>query len=389
MTDLTKIIGDAAKARGFAMVGFARLHPLQARDQFFSDWLADGRHGTMQYLARDPARRINARVLDSRFKTVVSLAYPYAAVRPPEIDWRAELRGRVAAYALGPDYHDYVLAAAKSVAAAIGADHPDSITRTYVDTGPVFEREWASQAGLGWFGRNTMLLNREHGSYFFLAEIFTDLEIDAPAAPYRDHCGTCRRCVDLCPTGALEDSYKIEPRVCISYLTIEHRGAIARELRPKLGEWIFGCDICNDVCPWNTPENEAKHDGDRPAALPFLPDLLALDDAAFSRRFSGSAIKRTKRSGLLRNAAIVLRNTGNREAVPVLARTLENESEPIVRAHAAWALGTLDGAAARNALERALQREIDTEVAREIGLALGEIETQVLVKARAPLETRK
>ncbi|MFZ0658947.1 MAG: tRNA epoxyqueuosine(34) reductase QueG [Candidatus Binataceae bacterium] len=394
MVDLTKIIETAARARGFAMVGFARLHPLAARGEFFADWLADGRHGTMQYLARDPARRIDPRVLDSRFKSVVSLAYPYAAVRPPEIDWRAELRGRMAAYALGPDYHDYVLAAAKSVTAAILTEHPRSITRTYVDTGPVFEREWASQAGLGWFGRNTMLLNREHGSYFFLAEIFTDLAIDAPAAPYRDHCGTCRRCVDLCPTGALEDGYKIEPRVCISYLTIEHRGAIALELRPKLGEWIFGCDICNDVCPWNAPENEPKEkalkdNSDRLAALPFLPDLLALDDAAFGRRFSGSAIKRTKRRGLLRNAAIVLGNTGNRDAVPALARTLENEYEPTVRAHAAWALGNLGGAAAQGALERALRRETQREVADEITLAMGEIKSQALVKTPAPLETRK
>ncbi|HUY37499.1 MAG TPA: tRNA epoxyqueuosine(34) reductase QueG [Candidatus Binataceae bacterium] len=385
MANLTKIIDDAARARGFAMVGFARLHPLDARDKFFADWLADGRQGTMQYLAREPGRRIDPRVLDPRFQSVISLAYPYAAVRAPEIDWRAELRGRMAAYALGPDYHDYVLAAAKSVAATLVAQRPDSITRTYVDTGPVFEREWASQAGLGWFGRNTMLLNREHGSYFFLAEIFTDLEIDAPAAPYRDHCGTCRRCVDLCPTGALEDGYKLEPRVCISYLTIEHRGAIARELRPKLGQWIFGCDICNDVCPWNAPEN----DNDQLSALPFLPDVLALDDAAFSRRFSGSAIKRAKRRGLLRNAAIVLGNTGNRDAVPALARTLEYESEPIVRAHAAWALGNLGGTAAQSALERASRRETLPEVVQEITLAIGEIESQALVKARAPLETRK
>ncbi|MHB8381076.1 MAG: tRNA epoxyqueuosine(34) reductase QueG [Candidatus Binataceae bacterium] len=368
MPRLTEIIEKTARASGFAMVGFARLHPLASREEFFADWLAEGRHGTMGYLAREPARRIDPRVLDSRFKSVVSLAYPYTAARPPEIDWRAELRGRIAAYALGPDYHDHVLAGAKAVAAAIAAARPGAITRAYVDTGPVFEREWASRAGLGWFGKNTMLLNREHGSYFFLAEIFTDLEIEAPAALYRDHCGTCRRCVDLCPTGAIEDGYKLEPRVCISYLTIEHRGAIAVELRPKLGQWIFGCDICNDVCPWNASEGGS----DRPAALPFLPDILALDDAGFSRRFSGSAIKRTKRRGLLRNAAIVLGNTRNRDAVPALARTLENEIEPIVRAHAAWALGTLGGIAAHRALERALRRESQPEVATEVAMAIGE-----------------
>jgi epoxyqueuosine reductase len=371
MPDLPKHIEAAARARGFAMVGFAGLHPLNNRKEFFADWIADGRAATMAYLAREPARRIDPRVLDSRFKSVVSLAYPHAAARPPEIDWRAQMRGRIAAYALGPDYHDYVLAAAQSVAAVIAAEHPGSITRTYVDTGPVFEREWAAQAGLGWFGRNTMLLNREHGSYFFLAEIFTDVEIEAPAAPYRDHCGTCRRCLELCPTGALEDGYKLEPRVCISYLTIEHRGAIARELRPKLGPWIFGCDICNEVCPWNAP---AAQGGDF-AALPLLAEILALDDAAFSARFSRSAIKRTKRRGLLRNAAIVLGNTGNRDAVPVLAHALGNEYEPLVRAHAAWALGRLGGAAARRALEHRLRRETEPAVVREGGLALGEIES--------------
>jgi epoxyqueuosine reductase len=215
-----------------------------------------------------------------------------------------------------------------------------------------------------------MLLNREHGSYFFLAEIFTDLEIDTPAPPYRDHCGTCRRCVELCPTGALESGYKLEPRLCISYLTIEHRGAIPRELREKLGYWIFGCDICNDVCPWNAPADESEHH----AALPYLPDILALDDAAFSRRFSRSAVKRAKRRGLLRNAAVALGNTGNRDAVPALASALESDREAIVRAHCAWALGNLGGAAARRALSVALRRESEPEVSQEIRLAIGETE---------------
>ncbi|HVA80388.1 MAG TPA: tRNA epoxyqueuosine(34) reductase QueG [Candidatus Binataceae bacterium] len=366
--DLIQFIETAARACGFAMVGYARLDRLADREGFFADWITSGRHGAMTYLAREPARRIDPRVIDSRFKSVVSLAYPYTAARPPEIDWRAELRGRIAAYALGPDYHDYVLKAARAVADALAARHPDSITRTYVDTGPVFEREWAVRAGLGWFGRNTMLLSREHGSYFFLAEIFTDLEIDAPAAPYRDHCGTCRRCADLCPTGAIEDGYKLEPRVCISYLTIEHRGAIAHELRPKLGQWIFGCDICNDVCPWNSPPEP----GATLAALPYLPDLLALDDAGFGRRFTRSAIKRTKRRGLLRNAAVVLGNTGNRDAVAALARTLAGEHEDLVRGHAAWALGRLGGAPARRALEAAARRETDRAVLDEVARALSE-----------------
>lgn len=365
---LTETIESVARDCGFAMVGYARLRPLEDRERFFSDWIAQGRHGSMGYLAREPARRIDPRLVDPRFRSIVSLAFPYAAARVPDIDWRTQMRGRIAAYALGPDYHDYVLAAAKSVASVISGAHPGFLTRTYVDTGPVFEREWAAKAGLGWFGRNTMLLNREHGSYFFLAEIFTDLAIDAPAQLYRDHCGTCRRCVDLCPTDALESGYKLEPRACISYLTIEHRGSIPRDLRAKLGQWIFGCDICNDVCPWNSPGGEAEHH----AALPYLPEILALDDAAFSRRFNRSAIKRTKRCGLLRNAAVALGNTGNRDAVPVLSLALASEREAVIRAHCAWALGILGGAAARRTLEVALSRERELEVAQEIRLALDE-----------------
>jgi epoxyqueuosine reductase len=357
----------AARREGFALVGFARLRRLAEREPFYSQWLADGRAGTMSYLAREPERRFDPRTLNPRFKSVVSLGYAYAAPAYPDIDWRAELRGRVAAYALGPDYHDYVLEHARAVSAALSSERPGAVTRVYVDTGAVFEREWAMRARLGWFGKNTTLLNREHGSYFFLAEIFTDVEFDAPAAPYREHCGTCRRCLDLCPTGALEDGFKMEPRLCISYLTIEHRGAIPIELRLKLGNWIFGCDICQEVCPWNEPGCDAAA---LDALAPSLPTLLALDQAAFSRRFTKSAVKRAKRGGLLRNAAIALGNSGNRDAVAPLALALGSDADALVRAHAAWALGRLGGAAAIRSLERARRIERDPAAAGEIALAL-------------------
>jgi epoxyqueuosine reductase len=365
--NLNRIIEDAAREHGFAMVGFARLRRLDEREDFYRGWLDDGRAGTMSYLAREPERRFDPRRLDPRYKSIVSLAYPYAAPAPPRVDWRAELRGRIAAYALGRDYHDYVLKHARAVADTLAAARPGTIARAYVDTGPVFEREWGAAANLGWFGRNTMLLNRERGSYFFLAEIFTDAELEATSEPYGEFCGTCRRCLDLCPTGALQEGYKMEPRVCISYLTIEHRGAIPRELRAKLGEWIFGCDICQEVCPWN---GEAVLGAiENPALMPYLPDILALDDAAFGRRFTKSAIKRTKRRGLLRNAAIVLGNTKNPDAIPALARALD-DPEPITRAHAAWALGNIGGHAARRALEHAHSRESDPDAACEINDAL-------------------
>ena len=320
----------------------------------------------MAYLAREPERRLDPRAIDGRFRSVVSLGWSYAAPIAPRLDWKTELRGRIAAYALGPDYHDHVLKAARAVATAIELIRPGAVTRAYVDTGPVFEREWAARSGIGWFGKNTMLLTRERGSYFFLAEILTDVEFEANDAPYREHCGTCRRCLDLCPTHALEDGYVMEPRVCISYLTIENRGAIAKELRPKIGMWLFGCDICQEVCPWNETPPES---GDRDL-MPYLPELMALDDAAFSHRFMKSAVKRAKRRGLLRNAAVVLGNTGNRDAVPALMRVMEQEPEALVRGHAAWALGELGGTAARRALQRARRRETESSVVEEVDAAL-------------------
>ena len=366
MPNFNQIVTATAREQGFAMVGFAALRPLDERREFYREWLDDGRHGAMDYLAREPERRFDPRVLNSRFTSVISLAYPYHSPAPPKLDWRAELRGRIAAYALGPDYHDVVLKKARAVADGLSQLREGVVARAYVDTGPVFEREWAAEGRLGWFGKNTTTLNREHGSYFFLAEIFTDLELEPTGGAYREHCGTCTRCLDLCPTAALTDGYLMEPRLCISYLTIENRGPIPRELRPKLGNWIFGCDICQEVCPWNEPFEETI----APELMPFMPDLMALDDAAFSRRFSKSAIKRAKRPGLLRNVAVALGNTGNREAVPILARAMEHEPEPLIRSHAAWALGALGGDIAKRALERGRHWELDSEVAAEIIYAL-------------------
>jgi len=358
-------ITRAANELGFVLVGFARLRQLKERASFYRQWLDDGGHATMAYLAREPERRFDPRRLDARYKSVVSLGYPYAARAIPDVDWRGELRGRIAAYALGRDYHDVVGRQARAVAKVISQLRPGSITRAYVDTGPVFEREWAANARLGWFGKNTMILNRGHGSYFFLAEIFTDVEFEATTEPYREHCGTCRRCLDLCPTGALADGYVMRSGLCISYQTIENRGAIARELRSKLGNWIFGCDICNDVCPWN---DLAADDGSTDL-VPRLPELLALNDEEFGRRFTKSAVKRAKRRGLLRNVAVALGNTRNPDAAAPLVRALETEPEPLIRSHAAWALGQIGGRAARRALARALA-DCDAAVRDEAAAAL-------------------
>lgn len=364
MISLSSQISDAARGQGFVLIGFSPLRRLP-RERFYSSWLAEGRQGDMAYLAREPERRFDPRRIDPRLRSVVSLGFPYRAPAAPRVDWKRELRGRIAAYALGSDYHDRVEAKARAVAARLSALQRGVTTRTYVDTGPVFEREWASAGGLGWFGKNTNLLNRDHGSYFFLAEIFTDAEFEEVGQPYGEFCGTCRRCLDLCPTGALTEGYLMEPRLCISYLTIEHRGAIPVALRPRLGNWIFGCDICQEVCPWNPPSGS-----DGAELAPYLAALMALDEAGFRRRYAKTAVGRAKRRGLLRNVAIALGNSGNPEALAPLVAALEGEPEALVRAHAAWALGRLGGAAARAALERQARRDHDGAVRAEIAAAL-------------------
>ena len=370
MGTLERSITRFAEGLGFALTGFAPIRRLGEREAFFGGWLKNGRAAEMGWLGREPDRRFDPRNLDPRLRSVISLAYPYAAPPVPQLDWRATLRGRIAAYALGPDYHEVVLAKARAVANELTSMRPQAVVRAYVDTGPVFEREWAAEARLGWFGRNTNLINRHEGSYFFLAELVTDIEFDYTSEPYRDHCGKCRRCLDLCPTKALSDGYLLDSRLCISYLTIEHRGPIPTELRPQLGNWIFGCDICQEVCPWNS--DATGPDSAIDELLPSLADLMALDNEGFRRRYGKTAVTRTKRRGLLRNVAIALGNSRNPAAIPILTRALLDEPEPLVRQHSAWALGQFYDRSARLSLEQRLRVETDPVVLSEIRHVLEE-----------------
>jgi epoxyqueuosine reductase len=364
MAGREETIAAAAHAVGFARAGCTPLAPLSCAS-FLAAWLAEGRAAEMTYLARRTAERLDPRLAFPWARAVISLAYPYRPPPPPPDDWRTSLRGRIAAYALGPDYHDRVEALLRELTRRLAARFPAARFRGYVDTGPVLEREWALRAGVGWIGRNTLVLDRAAGSYFFLAELFTDLELDAAPLP-ADHCGSCARCVAACPTGALAGDYTMDPRRCLSYLTIEHRSAIPLGLRPRLENWIFGCDLCQEVCPWN---GDARQTGDGADVLaPHLPAVLALDEAAFRARYGRTAVARTKRRGLLRNAAVALGNSGNPAAVSPLAAALADR-EPLVRTHAAWALGRLGGIRARRALEQAKRREPDAAAAAEIDLA--------------------
>jgi epoxyqueuosine reductase len=361
--NLAPAIRDAAAALGFARCGFSSAEPLP-RERFLRDWLAAGLGGEMIYLRRRFHARLDARRLVPWVRSVISLAFPYPPPPPPPADWRGELRGRVAGYARGGDYHREVGGRLRRLAACIAGLGTGIEARVYVDTGPVLEREWAARGGLGWFGKNTMILDRRLGSWFFLAEILTNLVLPDETRE-DDHCGSCRRCLDACPTGALADGFRLDARRCISYLTIEHRGAIPIALRPGMGNWIFGCDVCQQVCPWN----DAADPRDTDALHPRLPELLTLDATAFRARFGHTALERTKRRGLLRNAAVALGNSGNPDAVPCLIPALR-DPERLVRGHAAWALGRLGGRRAREAVEGARGAESDAWVRREMEAAL-------------------
>jgi epoxyqueuosine reductase len=359
-----------ARQVGFDLCGFARIEP-PPHAGFVRDWLNDGRAASMSYIANGLAKRLDPTLVLPGARSIVSVGMRYHPPPLPPIDWREQLRGRIAAYALGADYHRHVKRCLKNLAGLIAAQFPQAGIRVYVDTGPVLEREWAAAGGVGWFGKNTNILHQENGSWFFLGELITTLEIE-PDPPVADHCGTCVRCLDLCPTRALEPGYALDARKCISYWTIEHRGPIPRAMRPQIDNWVFGCDVCQEVCPWN--EKLARSEGSPQAEelLPSLPQLMALDESGFRARYRGSAVLRAKREGLLRNVAIVLGNSGNPRAVSPLAAALSGDPSAIVRAHAAWALGCIDDAEARAALGAAHRSEVDDSVREEVALALSQ-----------------
>ncbi len=336
-------------------------------------WLAEGRHGEMGWLARASERRADPRRVVEGARSVISVGMSYYSGELP-VPPDARPRGRIARYAMGDDYHDVMLERVRSLAAELGDDD----ARAYVDTGPVLEKAWAERSGLGWIGKHTNNVSQEHGSWWFLGAVVSRREVE-PTAPMEDHCGTCTSCFEACPTGAIraDQPGQMDARLCISYLTIELRGPIPRELRPLLGNWIFGCDLCLDVCPWNRfaePTSELRFQP-RPELLhPDLEEMLSWSQERFSTVMKDSPIKRTKRRGLLRNVAVALGNSGDPRVVPALVRCLAEEPEALVRGHAAWALGRLAGDAARRALEQA--QDADAFVTQEIRLALDELRSQ-------------
>lgn len=374
---------------GFDLAGIAPGDP-PATVAHYRAWLERGYHGDMAYLALPDAvsKRHDLGRLVPGIRSVVAVAVNHdpGALSAEPGQALDERRGAVAAYALGADYHAELTARLEELAAYLAAEgaHGAAVSRAYVDTGPVLERDLAVAAGLGFIGKNTQLIHPQLGSWLFLGELLTTVSLaplagrrsvaDPQPAPRRIGCGRCTRCLDACPTGALVAPYLLDARRCVSYLTIESKGPIPADLRPGLGNHIFGCDVCQEVCPWNRRFA-------RPGGLPSLqpradclrPDLLSLmvlDEAAFALRFGDSPIRRANRRGLLRNVAVALGNTRNPAAVPALGTAL-SDAEPLIRGHAAWALGQIDSDAAHDLLRQALVPEADNWVQAEIRQALG------------------
>ena len=368
-------IRQAAYDLGFDLVGIAPAYPAPGLS-FYHTWLAEGYHGMMGYLARPDRllRREDPAVILPGIRSVVCVGVNYyagaAQAVPPE-------RGAIASYAWGEDYHDWILPRLNALAESIVAEEAKlgkpAAYRCYVDTGPILEKAYAARAGLGFMGKNTCLIHPQIGSWFFLGEILLDVPLDASEPAGGISCGTCRRCLDACPTGALVAPYVMDARRCISYLTIELKGPIPYELRPLLGNRIYGCDVCQQVCPWQrsakVTTNSALWSQKASRAAPLLLDLMQLDEAAFERRYKGSPIYRIKRWRLLRNVAVALGNWGDAAALPVLVRALK-DPEPLIRGHSAWALGCVGGREARAALRAALQSEQDPYVVEEVQRAL-------------------
>ena len=332
---------------GFASMGIAPADAAPETAARLRQWLEAGHHGDMLWMAESEARRARPRTLWPEVKSLIMLGTSYAPTLDPLRLAGQPAHGAISVYALGQDYHDVIKKRLKTLARWLVAQAPEADVKVFVDTAPVMEKPLAAAAGLGWQGKHTNMVSREHGNWLFLSAIYTTLDLGADT-PHADRCGSCTRCQQACPTNAFPAPYRLDARRCISYLTIEHKGPIPHEFREALGNRIYGCDDCLSVCPWNRFARAAADfkGQDHPfqpraeLAAPRLADLLGLDDADFRTVFAGSPIKRIGRGRMVRNAAIAAGNSGDRGLVPALRPLLADE-DPVVAEAAAWALEQL------------------------------------------------
>jgi epoxyqueuosine reductase len=346
--ELAAAIKAHARQLGFPLAGITTPDP-PAHFGLYQRWLEAGHHAGMTYLEEERARqrRADPRLILPECRSILVLGIPYHSPQTAPTPQPSPARGRVAAYAWGDDYHILLpprLAALVSfIETQVGAHIPN---RCYTDTGPLLERELASRAGLGWIGKNTCLIAPQTGSYFLLAEILLGIELP-PDSPYpADHCGHCTRCIAACPTGCIQPDRTLDASHCISYLTIENKAEIPPDLRPQLADWVFGCDICQMVCPWN--QRFAPQHGDPAFAprnglpLPVLQEELTLTAQEFNRKFKDSPLKRAKRRGYLRNLAIAAGNAREPESLPAL-ENIQDDEHALIRPHAEWAIKQIRG----------------------------------------------
>jgi epoxyqueuosine reductase len=372
---LSAKIKQAAQQLGFDLVGLSPVK-LPPHGESFARWLRDGFAGELGYMSRTEALRRDPCELVPWAQSIISVGMNYftPSARP---QGAIGTEGWISRYAWGDDYHDLIKTRLERLLEAVRDLCGESVEgRAFVDSGPVLERDFAGIAGLGWIGKNTHLISPKRGSWFFLGELFVDLRL-AYDRPIRDRCGSCDLCLKACPTHAFAGPYVLDARRCISYLTIELKGSMPRHLRPLVGNHIFGCDICQEVCPYNVkPQATAEAAfGPRPGLFaPQLIPLLSLTEDEFRQRFRGSPILRAKRRGFLRNVAVALGNLRSQEAVPALIAALD-DAEPLIRGHVAWALGEIGSQVAVEALQRRLQIETEYAVSTEIEAAIIQLGT--------------
>jgi epoxyqueuosine reductase len=341
ISDIRETVRTRARIEGFDVVRFARAAAVHEAAGRLGAFLEQGRHGTMDWLERNADRRANPAILWPEARSVVVAGLNYGPDHDPLDDLKDRAAGTISVYARGDDYHDVLKQRLKRLAgfmvATFGGD-----AKIFVDTAPVLEKPLAQESGLGWQGKHTNLVSRDFGSWLFLGSVFTTLEIEADT-PERDHCGVCSACLDICPTRAFPAPYQLDARRCISYLTIEHKGHIAREFREAIGGRIYGCDDCLAVCPWNKfaqVSREAQFLAREALRRPLLADLARLDDASFRALFRGSPVKRIGRDRFVRNVLIAIGNSGD-AALAAQAERLLDDSSPLVRAMAVWSLAKL------------------------------------------------
>ncbi len=372
-TTLSQLLHKKALTLGFDLFGVISVSRSKTID-IYKAWLKKGYAGTMEYLELHSELKEDPRNLLPETLSLVALGCNYNNYNPSQ-EIKDPSKARFSRYAWGDDYHEIIHSKLKALEYYLcnELDLANHI-RSFVDSGPVLERELAQRAGLGWFGKHSNLINVEKGSWFFLAEMLVDVELKADVPFTRVDCGTCTKCIEACPTEAIIADRTVDARLCISYLTIENKGSIPIELRSKMGNHIFGCDICQEVCPWNKDAPKSVEPGFMPRTenvAADLTELMNMDQEAFSKRFRKSPVKRAKRTGFLRNVAIALGNWSHNDAIPALVIGI-NDSEPLVRSHSAWALGRINNKQARNKLKNAMLIEKNPKVLREIEIALGE-----------------